>query len=283
MIKNFEKLDELTSPNRLDVFDGGHQWLTKNSAFDALEWLNLQAINSGAMKRDEIFVEDLAVKQKSKAQKLLQNGDVLGAARIYETIVKDFKGTSDARDAAAKLSEIRGQKPYKKASADERNQIVEQQKAVAKIMSASADLIDLSSKAEALKKISDEIEIRRQKAKETTDSGERKLARRILGQVFISTYESAMNLYRPKKDYQMMIASLELARLIRPQDARVLLEFSRAYALAGQKKNALDALEQAAENGFSDCDLLINRNDWTALRDEKRFQKVIEQLKCEKN
>jgi hypothetical protein len=60
------------------------------------------------------------------------------------------------------------------------------------------------------------------------------------------------------------------------------LEVARAYALAGQKKNALDALEQAAENGFSDCDLLISKNDWTALRDEKRFQKVIEQLKCEK-
>lgn len=281
MIKNFEKLNQLESSNRLDVFDGGHQWLTKDSAFDALEWLNLQSMKSGAMKPDEKFVEELKAKQKSKAQSLLQNGDVLGAARNYETIVKDFKDISDTKDATEKLSEIRGQKTYKKALADEKNQIAEQQKAAAKIMSASANLIDLAAKAQALKNISDEIENWRQKAKETTDSSERRLARRILGQVFISTYESALQIYRPKKDYQMMIASLEVARLIRPLDARVLLEFARAYSLAGQKKNALDLLEQSVKNGFSDCAALHDKAEWSSLRDEKRFQKVSEQLKCE--
>ena len=38
----------LTSPHRLAIFDGGHVWLSSELAIEAVEWMELQAMKSGA-------------------------------------------------------------------------------------------------------------------------------------------------------------------------------------------------------------------------------------------
>lgn len=283
LIKTFDKLNQIGSVNRLDVFDGTHQWLTKVLAFDALEWMNLQAMKSGRIETDKKFVENLLAKQTSKAQTSLENGDILQAARIYETIAGDFKDIGDTKTAAEKLAEIKRQKSYKQELTQEKDSFIKQQKTAREIIAASADLLDPSNKNAALQKIASDIEIWRQKAKAPVDSGERRLARRILGQIFVETYETALYVNLTQKDYKTMIANLELTRLVSPQNSNTLFQIARAYTLGNRKKDALDALEQAIKNGFTDCAQIIDNIDnaeWAKLRGDKTFQKVIEPLNC---
>jgi predicted esterase len=43
----------LTTPHRVVIFEGGHVWLSSELAVEAVEWLDLQAMKSGRIPRDE--------------------------------------------------------------------------------------------------------------------------------------------------------------------------------------------------------------------------------------
>lgn len=280
LIDVFVKLNKSGAANWLDVFEGTHQWLPKDLAGEALEWMNLQAMKAGRMETDKKFVEDLLAKQMSKAQTLFQNGDVLQAARVYENIVNNFKDISDVKSAGEKLAEINQGKSYKKALAEEKSLIDEQQRTAKKIISMGADLLDANSKNATLQRAAAELESWRQKSKAAGDSGERRLARRILDQVFVATYEVALYVNERQRDYKTMIANLEITSRVNPQNSRALFALARAFALDGQKKNAVETLALAVKNGFSDCARIIDKAEWTNLRDDKQFQKITGQLKC---
>ncbi len=282
LVKTFEKLNEIGIINRLDVFDGWHGWLTKDLTFDALEWMNLQAMKSGRMERDKKFVENLQTKQTDKAQGLIQTDHFLEAARIYENIISDFEDIFETKNAAEKLAEIKRKKSYKKLADEEKDSFDEQYRLAKRIIKMGEGFLDSSFKKTALQQITNEVEGWRQKAKASADSSERRLARRILGQVFVETYEAALYVNERQKDYKTMIANLELPRLINPQNSNTLLELARAYALGDRKKDALDALEEAIKNGFSDCARIIDKAEWTNLRSDKQFQKIAGQINCGK-
>ncbi len=280
MIDFDKSLNENSTSHRLAVFDGRHQWLTKDLTFEALEWLKLQAMKAGRMNHDAKFAEEFYAEETTKAQTLLQKGEILEAARLFEAVIKDFKDIQDTKEIAAKLSEIRRQKEYAAALSQEKKIIDRQTEITQKIISMGVNLADLAARGETLHNLSDELKSWREKAAAAEDSGERRLARRVLAKVFAQTFEAATLMYQPRKDYKAMIVNFELARLVYPQLANISLDLARAYALDKQKKNALDAIDEAIKNGFSDCGRFEEKQAWENLRGEKRFQEIIERLKC---
>lgn len=280
LVRTFATLNKIGATNHLAVFDGGHQWLPKDLTFDALAWMNLQAMKSGRLALDEKFVEDLLIKRTNQAEALWRQGDLVGAARLYETMIADFKNVSDTHAAFEKLSEVRGQKSYRKLADEEKDSFDEQQRTAGKIIASGAELLDASGESAALKRIAGELEIWLERAKAPADSVKRRLARRILDQIFVEAYEAALYVNERQKDYAMMIAYLELTRLISPQNSNVLLELSRAFALGKRKQDALDALGQAVKNGFADCSRLTNQPEWKNLRGTQEFQNVIKRMNC---
>lgn len=280
LVRTFKKLRENGSVSHLAIFDGRHGWLPKELTFDALEWLNLQAMKSGRLPAETIFFKEIFARRMNQAQALSQQGETLAAARMYEALANDFKDIFDLKSAVDKLSEIRAGKSYQQALTNEEHSFTEQQRAVARIFSLSAETLDPSARNAARQKVSAEIESWRQKSKASADSGERRLARRVLDQVFVEAYETALFVNRQQKDYQMMIANLELTTLINPQNPIALLELARAYVLGGRKKEAMDTLAQAIENGFTDCSRMAGIPEWETLRGDKQFQEIIGRLNC---
>ncbi|MBV9959297.1 MAG: hypothetical protein JO360_12805 [Acidobacteria bacterium] len=140
-------------------------------------------------------------------------------------------------------------------------------------------MLDASSAGAATRRISDEVGVWRQRAQAPADSAERRLARRILDQVFIETYETALYVNERRRDYPMMIANLEVRRLVSPQNSNALLELARAFALGKRKKEALNTLRQAVSNGFNDC-ARIKQAEWKSLREEPDFQEIVKRMNC---
>ncbi len=281
LVKTFSRLDEINSANQLAVFDGRHGWLPKELTFAAFEWLNLQAMKTGSLETDKNFIASSFTKRTGEARTLFQKGDVLEAARAFEDIVKDFKDFADTKEAAESLAEIRGGKSYKKSKTDEKNSFDEQQRTAAQIIATNTALIDPASKNTASARAAKEIEIWQRRANAESDSTERRLAKRILEQVFVQTYETALYVNEQQRDYELMSANLQLARLVNQQNAQVLFELARAFALAGKKSDALALLEQSFENGFKDCARLNENAEWKIFSNDKNFRKIIEQSKCQ--
>jgi len=74
---------------------------------------------------------------------------------------------------------------------------------------------------------------------------------------------------------------LERARralAIDPEDGGVLYNVACFYALAGSREEALDHLDKAIQNGFAHRDWLENDSDLNSIRDEPRFQALLQKL-----
>jgi tetratricopeptide (TPR) repeat protein len=106
------------------------------------------------------------------------------------------------------------------------------------------------------------------------DSRDRRLARRILSDLLIESYETSQANLR-SNDYTAALANFQLAKEIDPKNANIAYEIARIYALKRQKKSALQSLEEAVSLGFKDISRLKTDDAFAALSDEPRLQKLL--------
>lgn len=81
------------------------------------------------------------------------------------------------------------------------------------------------------------------------------------------------------KNYAKSIHYFEIARRINPQDQLTLYNLACAYALAGKKNEALEALEASVSAGFDDYRHIERDPDLDSLRKEPAYQRLIEKMK----
>lgn len=277
-----ETLQSLSTPHRIETFDGGHRWLTKELTFEAFEWLNLQAMKQGTAAVDKAFVQNIFSREEKKAETFLQNGKLLEAARIYRSMAGDFSGLLDVKNIDAKLSRLTEQKEYKAALKEEKDLFARQRETAKSIVQMGEALLDKNKNKKVLEKLQDEIGRLREMADAKEDSGERRFARRTSFGIFVETYESAMYVYLPQKNYKTAAANLEMASLFNPKGINIQLELARVLARDARGEEAVEALGRAAENGFKDCGVLAKDDAFLSLQSNKNFQKLKEKLNCGK-
>ncbi|HYU80690.1 MAG TPA: hypothetical protein VEK56_16990 [Vicinamibacterales bacterium] len=108
----------LKSPHRLAIFTGGHTLPPDEVALDAIEWLELQAIKSGARVRDDAFLD----RHLEKEQRLIgASTSDIETMHALENVVADFKGLRDVAREEARLADLSRQPEVKKALARERS------------------------------------------------------------------------------------------------------------------------------------------------------------------
>ena len=67
---------------------------------------------------------------------------------------------------------------------------------------------------------------------------------------------------------------------IKEQKGLLLYDLACCYALMGQKKQALLALEHSVENGYKDYNNMVNDNDLRSLRKDKKYQNLLAQVQA---
>ena len=78
----------MTSPHRVEVFEGGHTWLPIETATNGIEWMEIQTMKKGIRPRDESLIDELFSKRVARA-----NAQLSGLARMRELkqIAADFE------------------------------------------------------------------------------------------------------------------------------------------------------------------------------------------------
>jgi adenylate cyclase len=64
-----------------------------------------------------------------------------------------------------------------------------------------------------------------------------------------------------------------------PEDSGVMINGACLYARAGQKEKALELLEKTFARGWGKRDWIDHDPDYDSLRDDPRFQAMLEKLK----
>jgi dienelactone hydrolase len=166
----------LKSPHRLAVFDGGHTLPPDTVAFEAIEWLELQAMTSGLRARDESLIDAMLQKRR----RVIEASGGAVAVQQLEALVDDFKSLRDVSAESARLVALSKDKDVKATLARERRVEDNEQRMIGEFFEIEQRLSNPDTRPASLGRLRGQLEQWSRTAKDPTASPERAQARRLL-------------------------------------------------------------------------------------------------------
>ncbi|HEX8245079.1 MAG TPA: hypothetical protein VF541_16330, partial [Longimicrobium sp.] len=214
-------LDATAFPHRLARFEGGHQWPPEDVVAQALDWLHLQAMHTGAAPRDSAFADSLYRAALGRAQALERAGRRVDAHREYRAMLSDFQGLHDVSAAQARMAALGADPATARERARQRAlalQYEQYRAALAAFRSTmGTDPATVVPRALAALRIA---ELRRQEQDSTADRDASHTASRMLNTAMVEVTDQAGAFIQAQR-WASAAAALRVARQIRPENAYV--------------------------------------------------------------
>ena len=112
-----EELEARYAEHRLVIFDGGHEWASAALMMEAVEWLELQAMKTGAQPKNVEFIETML--RMRLAAVPAQSG--LDRWRALRSLAADFSGLADTSAFVREVEALRDSREVKAGLKAERN------------------------------------------------------------------------------------------------------------------------------------------------------------------
>ena len=122
------------------------------------------------------------------------------------------------------------------------------------------------------------VETLRRDDKRPADGVERRAARRALTGTFVGAFEQGRE-WLAHGRYSEAVSVWTLAVLIRPDSAEACYGLAAASAGAGDKRGALEALQQAVSNGFRDAERVEHEAAFDRIRKDSKFAALMRAMK----
>ena len=110
-----KKMHGLGMNIEIRIFDGGHIWPSSDLLQEAVEWMELQAMNKGTRIRNPEFINAQFEKYRNKARSLLKNGKLIESAQAFEYLIKDFPDHNTSDKPEKTLDSLKKSSGYNKA------------------------------------------------------------------------------------------------------------------------------------------------------------------------
>ncbi|MFI5240007.1 MAG: alpha/beta hydrolase, partial [Gemmatimonadales bacterium] len=136
--------EEQGSPYRVHVYSGRHQWAPASVMEEAMQYMNLKAMQAGNFAADEAFIDRLMDKTRKEAADAESRKDPIAELAAYRALVSDFGGLGDVKDATQRLTALQQSPVLKAALKSEREQMSEQLKLEQEISQKIASVADNS-------------------------------------------------------------------------------------------------------------------------------------------
>ena len=188
---------KLASPHFLAIFNGGHTLPPDSVAFDAIEWMELQAMASRRRTRDDALIARLFEKRQ---QRVTASESPAETVHLLEALVADFKGLRDVSAEAARVKELSRQPEVKKALAHERAGDDAEARVLGEIFDLEAGLGDAERRGVSLMQLRDRLAKIAAAANAAGDSPQRSQARRVLRAITAGAAERVQD-----RDYRAML------------------------------------------------------------------------------
>jgi dienelactone hydrolase len=271
-------LDRFAIANRLEVFEGGHEWASAELCSEAIEWMELQAMKAGRREKDERFIDDLFAGRLARARERESAKKVYDAYTLYDATAKDFKGLKDVLELEKRASELKDSKEVKLALEQEQERDAKQAARLNELLALKDSLKESAARDLAMVDLKRGIERLKKRSEEKSAGADRTIARRVLNQFFVLLSEEARSLVE-RKSYAEAARNLQIAAEIAPDSPRVFYSLARAYSLKNEKGRAIEALTRAVEKGFNDATAIEGDKDLEALRNEAGYKMILERIK----
>jgi predicted esterase len=277
-----KRLDEALAKagltHRVEFFDGRHEWPPVALATEGVEWMELQAIKSGKLQRNDKLIDDLWQKEIQKAKAFEETKRTLDAYRVYSGAVESFNGLHEDSEIKEKVRLLAESREVKDALRDERRQLQKQQELTDQL---NALIVERESAAEPVtsNRLRAMILELRTAGKAANDTSERRVARRVVEGLVVQLFEEGMDFLQRQKHYGPAARTFETLSEINPDRPGAFYYLASAYALNGEKKKALQALQSAIQKGFTDLSAVTTNTAFDSIRTEPLYLQLIQNLK----
>lgn len=282
--------------HRIERFDGRHEWAPSFVSVEAVEWMELRAMQAGTRTRDDSLIAAIRHRALEQARALEDAKKSYAAYQVYVGAVRTFAGLVDVGDIDRKVVQLRSRPDVNDAIRSEQRQIKKQREYEALIGELIArgersgpqtdpgaltsagrdDVADESSASDIrLHVLLTDLRAQSQGAE---DSGNRRIARRVLDGVFISLYEQGLDFLRVRRLYGRAVRTFTLATEVSPDRNGAFFHLAWAHAANGDRKASLRALKSAVEKGFSDLSAINDNRAFDAIRDDAQFRQIVRTL-----
>jgi len=194
----------VTSPHRLAIFEGGHAWPPSETAVEAVEWMEVQAMKTGRRTRDEALINAIFMRRRQQAE---AQSSGLSLCVALEALAADFDGLRDGTAFAARAAELRRQKSIKDALKKDRAEEQREDRMVTELLDLELGLADPATRSNNLAQLRGRLASLTKQSNAAEDSADRRMARRVLRGTFARSRE-LMN----DAEYQKLLGDMR-ARL----------------------------------------------------------------------
>ena len=289
-----EKLTRLNVSHQIEIWDGRHEWFPSSVATDAVAWMELTAVKSGRREKDQKLIEGLWTQKFKQAQEFEQGNKLFDAFQAYVNLSSSFKGLHDVTESDTKVNALRASREVRDGIREEQQQIKKQKEVEGQLISLlgaadrarvrdespndrNATAADEGTDANfRLKTLLNEL---RRQSKSETDSGTRRVARRVLSGQYVGLIERGSNSLQSLKRYDEAARLFTLATEIDPDRAGAFYNLAWAYNAKGDKKKALKALQTAVDKGFKDHAGISANAAFDSLRNDPTYLQLIEKMR----
>ena len=267
---------------RVLVFKGRHQWAPADVMEEALQYLNLKAMQAGHVDRDPAFIDRMFEKIKAQAEEAESKKDAISQLNAYRLLVSDFSGLHEMKEYESKLSSLESSPALKAALKHEREQITEQLKLEEEI----APKIDALADNSVQDSTSLRIEIRQQmgalrdQAKRSKNEEKRLICSRAFSGIFVRAMEDGQ---RELESHHFEKAETYFDMMSQTSDdAWPALGLADTHAASGNRKLAIKDLQEAVRRGLKDRTVFESDSRLQILKDEPEFKKLMASLEPDK-
>jgi dienelactone hydrolase len=270
------KKDERDAPCKVKIYPGPHQWAPPEIAADAIEWLELKAMQNGTEKTDPAFVHRVFEQTKAEAAQAGQRSDALNEYYALRSLVSDFKGLKDVEvtEFQLKLAQLKDSKAFKNALRNEQREIDQQASltATAGAELAQISVADPSAQAGLAQHIASVMSDLRRHGK--SNGRDHLVYSRAFTELWIQGIETGQDEFR-NNHLSQAATYFELMANVSPDQPWPLVLLAETRVRAGNKKAALKAIEEAVHRGLKRPQTLTEDPELQPLASDPDFQRIV--------
>jgi hypothetical protein len=264
---------------RVLVFAGTHQWAPKDVVDEAVQWIHLKAMQSGAQPRDQVFVEEFFARMKNEAAGAEKQNDPIAQLSAYRCLVSDFGGLENVGEYAQNLAALKQSAALQKALKQEQQQIAEQTSITSDLSSKFASFGEspTDQRQAARTDILDGMRLLKSEA-EHAKALRRPVFLRAFNDLSAQGIEAGQAEFE-RRHFDVAESYFQLMSEISPDEAWPTLLLAETHSSTGNKKQAIKDIRETVRRGLKNPDVLEQDRNLVALRNDPDFVKIVAELK----
>jgi hypothetical protein len=260
---------------RIRVFEGPHGWAPTDVWIEALNWMDIQAMASGTLPRDDARITASLEEITERARAFESANEPLAALREYQPAVRDFSGLADVSAAKTKVAELEKSKAVKAAEKREEAEVEEQERIVknpsVQMQKLASGDLDASGFSELVASIS------ALKSKAQPATRKNLVLRRAQIELAMYAYESGQSCLE-KKNYDTAMSFFRLAAAGANKPGAAHYQRARIYAIHSDKKEMLAELRMALYGGYHEP-AALDGDEFRPYRADPQFEELTAEWK----